>query len=275
MDESAESPAVRLFSEKMSAPSPEKRRVGATEPEQAGARTANMTANTTANTTAPDSDSDDDRLLGLDENADIRRFLGTPPPGGKKRETNGPPLASLGANASTSRGAEEKAPVAKTVLPPAAAATSRQLDKDKRKREDREAEDFEALLASHEAERAPGSQPARVRSSFETKAYVTARRPPVTKPAPAPVLPVSRIRGRSSLLTKPPAASAVERPAPSNATTFQQRTRGAFGLAPGSVLSRSRAFQVQGSTRRRRLRRRGGRLRSARFRRGRLGRRRT
>ena len=236
VDESAESPAVRLFSEKMSAPSPEKRRVGATEPTRAGAKTPAAIA--------PDSDSDDDGLLGLDENADIRRFLGTPRgapgPGGKRREATGAPLASLGANASTSRGAEEKAGDAKTLLPAPVAKTC-QLDKDKRKREDREADDFEALLASHETERAPGSQPARMRSSFETKAHVTARRPPVTKPAPAPALPVSRIRGRSSLLTKPPAASAVERPAPSSATTFQQRTRGAFGLAPGSVLSRSRA----------------------------------
>ena len=235
VDDATESPAVRLFSEKMSAPSPEKRRAGVTTPERAGARTPAAIA--------PDSDSDDDRLLGLDENADIRRFLGTPrgaPPGGKRREATGAPLASLGANASTSRGAEERAEDAKTLLPAPVAKTC-QLDKDKRKREDREADDFEALLASHETERAPGSQPARMRSSFETKAHVTARRPPVTKPAPAPALPVSRIRGRSSLLTKPPAASAVERPAPSSATTFKQRTRGAFGLAPGSVLSRSRA----------------------------------
>ena len=233
VDDSTESPAVRLFSEKMSAPSPEKRRAGATTPERAGARTPAAMA--------PDSDSDDDRLLGLDENADIRRFLGTPrgaPSGGKRREATGAPLASLGANASTSRGAEERAEDAKTLLP-APVAKTRQLDKDKRKREDREADDFEALLASHDTERVSGShQPARARSSIETKAHVTARRPPVTKPAPAPV---SRTRGRSSLLTKPPAASAVERPPPSSATTFQERTRGAFGLAPGSVLSRSRA----------------------------------
>ena len=233
VDGSTESPAVRLFSEKMSAPSPEKRRAGATTPERAVARTPAAIA--------PDSDEDDDRLLGLDENADIRRFLGTPrgaPPGGKRREATGAPLASLGANASTSRGAEERAEDAKTLLP-APVAKTRQLDKDKRKREDREADDFEALLASHDTERVSGShQPARARSSIETKAHVTARRPPVTKPAPAPV---SRTRGRSSLLTKPPAASAVERPPPSSATTFQERTRGAFGLAPGSVLSRSRA----------------------------------
>ena len=235
MDDSTESPAVRLFSEKMSAPSPEKRRAGATTPERAVARTPAAMA--------PDSDSDDDRLLGLDENADIRRFLGTPrgaPPGGKRREATGAPLASLGANASTSRGAEERAEDAKTLLP-APVAKTRQLDKDKRKREDREADDFEALLASHDTERVSGSQPARVRSSIETKAHVTARRPPVTKPAPAPVSRTTGPRGRSSLLTKPPAASAVERPPPSSATTFQERTRGAFGLAPGSVLSRSRA----------------------------------
>ena len=155
---------------------------GRDEPERAGARTPAAMA--------PDSDSDDDRLLGLDENADIRRFLGTPrgaPSGGKRREATGAPLASLGANASTSRGAEEKAGDAKTLLP-APVAKTRQLDKDKRKREDREADDFEALLASHDTERVSGShQPARARSSIETKAHVTARRPPVTKPAPAPV----------------------------------------------------------------------------------------
>ena len=176
-----------------------------------------------------------------------RTFAGSsaprPPPRGKKRETNGPPLASLGANASTSRGAEEKAPVAKTVPPPAAAATSRQLDKDKRKREDREAEDFESLLASHEAERASGSQPARVRSSFETKAYVTARRPPVTKPAPAPVLPVSRIRGRSSL---PDEAAGVGGGAPGaverDDVSAPAALRGAFVFQVHGL----RAFQVQG-----------------------------
>ena len=79
----AESPAVKLFSEKMSAPSPVKHR----KPEPVVETTkAPVVA-------AADSDSDDDPLLGLDENADIRRFLGTP---GRRREESAPPLTSLG-----------------------------------------------------------------------------------------------------------------------------------------------------------------------------------
>jgi hypothetical protein len=226
----AESPAVKLFSEKMSAPSPVKHR----KPEPVVETTkAPVVA-------AVDSDSDDDPLLGLDENADIRRFLGTP---GRRREDSAPPLTSLGVNHNSPRPGSSKAtaemqkqatvPVATSV--PVAPALAPALDKDKRKREDREVEDFEALLSldpsqPRPARKSSGGADANTAASTQRKP-VHAKKP--SAPLPVPTAAVPRIRGRSSLLTRP----AVEPKLPASAATFQQKTR---GLNAGSVLSRSR-----------------------------------
>ena len=226
----AESPAVKLFSEKMSAPSPVKRQ----KPEPVVETTkAPVVA-------AVDSDSDDDPLLGLDENADIRRFLGTP---GRRREESAPPLTSLGVNHNSPRPGSSKAtaemqkqatvPVATS--DPVAPALAPALDKDKRKREDREVEDFEALLSLDPSQPRParklsGGADANTAASTQRKP-VDAKKP--SAPLPVPTAAVPRIRGRSSLLTRP----AVEPKLPASAATFQQKTR---GLNAGSVLSRSR-----------------------------------
>ena len=226
----AESPAVKLFSEKMSAPSPVKHR----KPEPV------ETTKAPVNLVAVDSDSDDDPLLGLDENADIRRFLGTP---GRRREESAPPLTSLGVNHNSPRPGGSKAPaemqkpatvpVATSV--PVAPALAPALDKDKRKREDREVEDFEALLSLDPSQPRParklsGGADANTAASTQRKP-VHAKKP--SAPLPVPTAAVPRIRGRSSLLTRP----AVEPKLPASAATFQQKTR---GLNAGSVLSRSR-----------------------------------
>ena len=225
----AESPAVKLFSEKMSAPSPVKHR----KPEPVETTKAPVVV-------AVDSDSDDDPLLGLDENADIRRFLGTP---GRRREESAPPLTSLGVNHNSPRPGSSKAtaemqkpatvPFATSV--PVAPTLAPALDKDKRKREDREVEDFEALLSLDPSQPRParklsGGADANTAASTQRKP-VHAKKP--SAPLPVPTAAVPRIRGRSSLLTRP----AVEPKLPASAATFQQKTR---GLNAGSVLSRSR-----------------------------------
>ena len=228
----AESPAVKLFSEKMSAPSPVKHR----KPEPVV-----ETTKAPVNLVAADSDSDDDPLLGLDENADIRRFLGTP--GRRREESAKSPLTSLGVNHNSPRPGSSKAtaemqkpatvPVATSV--PVAPALAPALDKDKRKREDREVEDFEALLSLDPSQPRParklsGGADANTAASTQRKP-VHAKKP--SAPLPVPTAAVPRIRGRSSLLTRP----AVEPKLPASAATFQQKTR---GLNAGSVLSRSR-----------------------------------
>jgi hypothetical protein len=228
----AESPAVKLFSEKMSAPSPVKRQ----KPEPVV-----ETTKAPVNLVAADSDSDDDPLLGLDENADIRRFLGTP--GRRREESAKSPLTSLGVNHNSPRPGSSKAtaemqkqatvPVATSV--PVAPALAPALDKDKRKREDREVEDFEALLSLDPSQPRParklsGGADANTAASTQRKP-VHAKKP--SAPLPVPTAAVPRIRGRSSLLTRP----AVEPKLPASAATFQQKTR---GLNAGSVLSRSR-----------------------------------
>ena len=228
----AESPAVKLFSEKMSAPSPVKHR----KPEPVV-----ETTKAPVNLVAVDSDSDDDPLLGLDENADIRRFLGTP--GRRREESAKSPLTSLGVNHNSPRPGSSKAtaemqkpatvPVATSV--PVAPALAPALDKDKRKREDREVEDFEALLSLDPSQPRParklsGGADANTAASTQRKP-VHAKKP--SAPLPVPTAAVPRIRGRSSLLTRP----AVEPKLPASAATFQQKTR---GLNAGSVLSRSR-----------------------------------
>ena len=109
------------------------------------------------------------------------------------------------------------------------------LDKDKRKREDREVEDFEALLSLDPSQPRParklsGGADANTAASTQRKP-VHAKKP--SAPLPVPTAAVPRIRGRSSLLTRP----AVEPKLPASAATFQKKTR---GLNAGSVLSRSR-----------------------------------
>jgi len=230
----AESPAVKLFSEKMSAPSPVKHR----KPEPVVETTkAPVVA-------AADSDSDDDPLLGLDENADIRRFLGTP--GRRREESAKSPLTSLGVNHNSPRPGSSKAtaemqkqatvPVATSV--PVAPALAPALDKDKRKREDREVEDFEALLSLDPSQPRPARKLSGGADANTAASRTLTQRKPVhakkpSAPLPVPTAAVPRIRGRSSLLTRP----AVEPKLPASAATFQKKTR---GLNAGSVLSRSR-----------------------------------